>query len=64
MVITPYNTSKREMQGNNGPLVIFLFTYKRDNNQIPVNIKHLYNICTMVDQRRGLWADVVQMLYK
>ena len=26
--------------------------------------KHLYNICTMVDQRRRCWADVVQMLYK
>ena len=31
---------------------------------IPVNTKHLYNICTMLDQRRGRWADVVQMLYK
>ena len=26
--------------------------------------KHLYNICTMLDQRRRRWADVVQMLYK
>ena len=31
---------------------------------IPVNPKHLYNICTMLDQRRRRWADVVQMLYK
>ena len=31
---------------------------------IPVNTKHLYNICTIVDQRRRCWADVVQMLYK
>ena len=30
----------------------------------PVNAKHLYNICTMLDQRRRRWADVVQMLYK
>ena len=30
----------------------------------PVNTKHLYNICTMLDQRRRRWADVVQMLYK
>ena len=29
----------------------------------PVNTKHLYNSCTMLDQRRRRWADVVQMLY-
>ena len=28
----------------------------------PVNTKHLYSICTMLDQRRRRWADVVQML--
>ena len=32
--------------------------------QSPVNTKHLYSICTMLDQRRKRWADVVQMLYK
>ena len=26
--------------------------------------KHVYNICTMLNQRRRRWADVVQMLYK
>ena len=31
---------------------------------IPVNTKHLYNICTMTVQRRRRWAGVVQMLYK
>ena len=31
---------------------------------IPVNTNHLYNICTMLDQRRRCWADIVQMLYK
>ena len=31
---------------------------------IPGNTKHLYNICTMLDQRRRRWTDVVQMLYK
>ena len=31
---------------------------------IPVNAKHLYNICTMLAQCRRRWADVVQMLYK
>ena len=30
----------------------------------PVNTKRLYNICTMLVQRRRRWADVVQMLYK
>ena len=30
----------------------------------PANTKHMYNICTMLDQRRRRWADVVQMLYK
>ena len=30
----------------------------------PVNTKHFYSICTMLDQRRRRWADVVQMLYK
>ena len=32
--------------------------------RVPANTKHLYNICTMLDQRRRRWADVVQMLYK
>ena len=31
---------------------------------MPANTKHLYDICTMLDQRRKRWADVVQMLYK
>ena len=31
---------------------------------IPINTKHLYNICTMLDQRRRRWADVVQLLCK
>ena len=30
----------------------------------PANTRHLYSICTMLDQRRSRWADVVQMLYK
>ena len=34
----------------------------------PANTKHLYNICTMLDQRRRRWADVrctnvIQMFY-
>ena len=30
----------------------------------PGNTKQLYNICTMLDQRRRRWSNVVQMLYK
>ena len=30
----------------------------------PANTNNLYNICTMLDQRRRRWADVVQLLYK
>ena len=26
-------------------------------------LQHLYNICTMLDQRRRRWADDIQMLY-
>ena len=33
-------------------------------NNYPANTKHLYNICTMLDQRRRRWYDVVHMLYK
>ena len=33
-------------------------------HSLPANTKHLYDICTMLDQRRRRWADVVQMLYK
>ena len=29
---------------------------------IPAITKHIYNISTMLDQRRIRWADVVQML--
>ena len=36
----------------------------RGQSDIPVNRKHLYDICTMLDQRRRRWVDVVQMLYK
>ena len=41
---------------------LILAEYQLGHN--PVNTKHLYNICTMLDQRRRRWADVVQMLYK
>ena len=37
---------------------------RADFTNKPVNTKHLYNICTMLDQRRRRWVDVVQMLHK
>ena len=39
-------------------------TESRREGGSPANTKHLYNICTMLYQRRRRWADVVQMLYK
>ena len=30
---------------------------------IPVKAKHLYSICTMMDQRQRRWAAVVRMVY-
>ena len=36
----------------------------REEAQWPADIKHWYNICTMLDQTRRRWADVLQMLYK
>ena len=59
-------------------IISYIFTKTKENitnmyivhrhlfecNVIPANTKHLYNICTMLDQRRRRWADVVQMLYK
>ena len=34
------------------------------DSKITANTKYLYNIYTMLDQRQGRWAEVVQMLYK
>ena len=31
---------------------------------ILVNTKHLYNICTKLDQRQRRWSNIVQMLFK
>ena len=38
--------------------------YNNAKTTLPANPKLLYNICTMLVQRRRRWADVVQMLYK
>ena len=29
------------------------------NHSTPVDTKHLYNIYTMLDQRRRRWADII-----
>ena len=34
------------------------------NCTYPANTKHLYNICTSLDQRLRRWSNDVQMLYK
>ena len=47
--------------------VVNPYTAKHDHRRFqpsPANIKHLYNICTMLDQRRRRWADIIQILYK
>ena len=37
--------------------------YELAKHEYPVNTKHLYNMCTMLDQRLRRGADVVQMIY-
>ena len=39
-------------------------THCTDCIVIPVNTKHLYNICTTLAQRLRRWTNIVQMLYK
>ena len=34
-----------------------------NNEDVPANRKHLYNMCTLLDQRRRRWFNIVQMLY-
>ena len=47
--------------GHFGYLVIFVERLAVIN---PANTKHLYDICTKLEQRRRRLADVVHMLYK
>ena len=52
-----------------GHLIVYLNKVGNTKNKEvqllnPANTKHLYNICTMLVQRRRLWSDVVQMLCK
>ena len=41
-----------------------LKSFRRNNVITAVKTKRLYDICTMLAQRRRRWANVVQMLYK
>ena len=54
--VCEYSIRVESFLGHDKPTNIF-------SSIIPVNTKHLYNICTMLDQRRGCWAAAVQMLY-
>ena len=47
-----------------GPLSIQLFNRPDPGSTSPVTRRHLYNIYTMLEQRRRRWADVVYMLCK
>ena len=43
--------------------LLFKIWYDVHKLDIPVNSKHVYNICAILNRRRR-WADVVQMLCK
>ena len=69
----PENTTLTQCWSNVGPPSATLAQHKTSTGSTPrvcwdafspVNTKHFYNICTMLDQRRRRWDDVVQMLYK
>ena len=45
-------------------IISCLLTWLIYSDLYPVNRKHLYNICTMSDERRRRLADVVQKLCK
>ena len=55
------------MNGGGGGVAYLVYTthhHERRGGRHTQYTQHIYNICTMLDQRRRLWADVVQMLYK
>ena len=69
----PANTTLTQYWSNAGPLSATLAQPQTSTGSTPhvcwtafnpVNTKHLYNICTMLGQRRRRWPNVVQMLYK
>ena len=52
--------NQKELTWGSGKQINIKYCGKRNS----VNRKHLYSICTMLDQRWRRWAGVVQMLYK
>ena len=70
---TSTNTMLTQCWSDAGPPSATLYQHQTSTGSTPhvcwaafnlVKAKHLYNFCTMLDQRRRRWADVVQMLYK
>ena len=62
--LDPGMHSGLEVKGLRQTAVAAYFSHGAAKAVYPANTKHLYNICTMLDQRRRRWDDVVQMLYK
>ena len=69
----PANTTSTKCWSNAGPPSATLAQHQTSSGSTPrvcwatfnpVNTKLLYNICTILGQRRRRWADAVQMLYK
>ena len=78
MIIIPILNNDDEIQTHGIVMIVLVIhnldgAHSNDHNHqvlirmlmcVPANTKHMYNICTMLDQRQGCWADDVQMLYK
>ena len=60
--VTRQKTMHHTRVGRAGAIVLPLWLDQTCTD--PVNSKHLYNICTTLDQRRRRLADFVQMLCK
>ena len=74
LLIFPTNTTITQCWSNAGPPSATLDQHQTSTGSNatprvswaasnPVNTKHLYNICTIWNQRQKRWADVVQILY-
>ena len=46
------------------PEATVLLDQEGEVNTCPVNTKHLYNICTMLDQRRRRWATLAHCWFE
>ena len=59
-----YNFSSAQVTNTKNTKSIRHHKYLIMEDNFPVNTKHLYSICTMLDQCQRRWDDIVQMLYK